>query len=67
MSVRVCRPKLFKNLCLSLVSVVPPLLFQYYTPDYDRTVQASDAMDTFYVDADERLRCQDIAVQDMTS
>jgi len=27
MSVRVCRPKLFKNLCLSLVSGVPPLLF----------------------------------------
>ena len=25
-SVRVCRPKLFKNLCLSLVSGVPPLL-----------------------------------------
>ena len=23
----VCRPKLFKNLCLSLVSGVPPLLF----------------------------------------
>jgi len=28
MSVRVCRPKLFKNLCLSLVSGVPPLLFR---------------------------------------
>ena len=27
MSVRVCRPKLFKNLCLSLVSGVCPLLF----------------------------------------
>ena len=27
MSVRVCRPKLFKNLCLSLVSGVPPLHF----------------------------------------
>ena len=28
MSVRVCRPKLFKNFCLSLVSGVPPLLFR---------------------------------------
>ena len=28
MSVRVCMPKLFKNLCLSLVSRVPPLLFR---------------------------------------
>jgi len=28
MRVRVCRPKLFKNLCLSLVSGVPPLLFR---------------------------------------
>ena len=27
MSVRVCRPKLFKNLCLSLLSGVCPLLF----------------------------------------
>ena len=27
MSVRVCRPKLFKNLCLSLVSGVPPTSF----------------------------------------
>ena len=32
MSVRVCRPKLFKNLCLSIVSGVSPLLFQDYTP-----------------------------------
>ena len=32
MNVGVCRPKLFKNLCLSLVSGVPPLLFQDYTP-----------------------------------
>ena len=32
MSVRVSRPKLFKNLCLSLVSGVPPLLYYDYTP-----------------------------------
>jgi len=31
MSVRVCRPKLFKNLCLSLVSGVPHF-FKDYTP-----------------------------------
>jgi len=28
MSARVCRPKLFKNLCLSLVSGISPLLFR---------------------------------------
>jgi len=32
MSVRVRRPKLFKNLCQSIVSGVSPLLFQDYTP-----------------------------------
>jgi len=33
MSVRVCRPKLFKNLCLSLLSGVPYFLFYDYTPE----------------------------------
>ena len=56
MNVRVCRPKLFKNLCLSVVSGVPHLLFRccmcvwhvllkYYLLTYLLTYYTSDAHD----------------------